>query len=70
MTKIIIVVRVIKQKITKISKYYETATNNDRKFLAFIMEQNGYINKDGVKFLESLAKRASVIHSIPELNYP
>ena len=26
------------------------------------------LNKDGVKFLESLAKRASVIHSIPELN--
>ena len=32
------------------------------------MENNGHINKDGVKFLESLAKRASVIHSIPELN--
>ena len=52
----------------KIYKYSETARKNDRKFLAFVMEQNGHINKDGVKFLESLAKRASVIHSIPELN--
>ena len=32
------------------------------------METNGYINIDGVKFLESLSKRASVIHSIPETN--
>jgi len=43
------------------------AENNDE-FLAFVMETNGYINYEGLKFLKSLAKKASAIRSIPEEN--
>ena len=43
------------------------AENNDR-FLAFVMETNGYINQEGLVFLKSLAKKASAIRSIPEEN--
>ena len=43
------------------------AENNDE-FLAFVMETNGYINHEGLKFLKSLAKKASAIRSIPEEN--
>ena len=55
-------------ELAKINKYNESALNCDHKFLPFIMENNGYINKDGIKFLQSLAKKASIIHSIPENN--
>ena len=43
------------------------AENNDQ-FLAFVMETNGYINQEGLKFLQSLAKKASAIRSIPQEN--
>jgi hypothetical protein len=55
-------------ELVKINKYINIASINGRRFLPFVMETNGYINIDGVKFLESLSKRASVIHSIPETN--
>jgi hypothetical protein len=53
-------------EIAKNFKYFQTAANNNSKFLAFVMETNGYINENGVLLLKSLAKKASTIHSIPE----
>ena len=32
------------------------------------METNGYINQEGLKFLQSLANKASAIRSIPQEN--
>jgi hypothetical protein len=57
-----------KASIHKKNKYMELSNNHECDFLPFIMENNGYINEEGVDFLQSLAKRASVLHSIPENN--
>ena len=55
-------------ELAKINKNAPLCAENNDQFLAFVMETNGYINQEGLKFLQSLAKKASAIRSIPQEN--
>jgi hypothetical protein len=55
-------------ELAKINKNAPLCAENNDQFLAFVMETNGYINQEGLKFLKSLAKKASAIRSIPQEN--
>ena len=55
-------------ELAKINKNAPLCAENNDQFLAFVMETNGYINQEGLKFLQSLANKASAIRSIPQEN--